>query len=62
VDWCFAGGNCYRRVLLETVLDRGAAAEPVALGFHAHGAALSGHAWVDRPGATAEPYDFTVRL
>jgi hypothetical protein len=60
--WCRGGGNCYRRALLETALDRSAAAKPLAFGFHAQGQAFSGHAWLDGTEATSETYDFTVRL
>lgn len=41
-------GNCYRRVLLEMALDRGAAAEPLMMGLPANGAANAGHAWLGR--------------
>lgn len=61
VDVC-CGANCYRRVLLETALDRGAAADPVALGFRARGPGLSGHAWIDGTEPTGPDYDFTVRI
>jgi hypothetical protein len=47
VDRIFPGGpNCYRRVLLEIALDRGAANEPLMLGFRAGGQPGSGHAWL----------------
>ena len=60
VDRCL-GANCFRRTLLETALDRGAASEAVSLGFSTGGAQLSGHAWL---GAEEQPvtYDFTVKL
>jgi hypothetical protein len=40
------GPNCYRRVLFEIGMDRGAAAELVQLGFQGSGEAGSGHAWL----------------
>ena len=40
------GPNCYRRVLLEVAMDRGAAAELVQLGFQRSGEPGSGHAWL----------------
>jgi hypothetical protein len=47
VDRCMpGGGNCYRRVLLEIALDRGAAAEPVRFGLREHGGPSSGHVWL----------------
>lgn len=55
------GGNCYRRALLEMALDRGAAAEPMLLGFDMQDDRLAGHAWL----ASAErdnSYPITVRL
>jgi hypothetical protein len=55
------GGNCYRRALLEVALDRGAAAEPLLLGFDMIDKRLAGHAWL--PGSEqAGTYHFTVRL
>ncbi len=47
VDALFPRGrNCYRRVLLETALDAGAASESVLLGFRQGGGPGSGHAWL----------------
>jgi hypothetical protein len=60
VDRCL-GANCFRRALLETALDRGAAREPVSLGFHAGPARLSGHAWLDADEQTAA-YHFALKL
>jgi len=56
VDACL-GPNCYRRVLLEVALDRGAASEPIRFGLKADGARMAGHAWLggDDPGS----YDIT---
>jgi hypothetical protein len=55
------GGNCYRRALLEVSLDRGAAAEPLLLGFDMISEKLAGHAWLadldDK-----NRYHFAVRL
>jgi hypothetical protein len=62
VDRLMPGGaNCYRRALLEIALDRGAAADPLLLGFMLQGDQLSGHAWLGSE-ANAEPYHFTVQL
>jgi len=44
--WWPGGPNCYRRVLFEIGLDRGAAAEVVQLGFQGSGEIGSGHAWL----------------
>jgi len=41
-----SGPNCYRRVLFEVAMDRGAAAELVQLGFDGSGQLGSGHAWL----------------
>jgi hypothetical protein len=61
VDACL-GANCFRRTLLETALDRGAAHEPVSLGFSAgEKSPLSGHAWLGAEEQTRS-YDFTVKL
>lgn len=47
VDRRWPGGpNCYRRVLLEVGMDRGAAADLVRLGFQRSGESGSGHAWL----------------
>src|SRR5262245_41422827 len=63
VDACIQRGcNCYRRALLETVLDRGAAQEPLAMGFNTKGPALSGHAWLAPSETPSAPYDFTLRV
>jgi Transglutaminase-like superfamily len=43
----FAESNCYRRVLLEIALDRGAATEKVMMGFREGGGTGSGHAWLE---------------
>lgn len=60
VDRCL-GANCFRRALLETALDRGAARESVSFGFSAAEPQLSGHAWLGAEEQTAT-YDFTVKL
>lgn len=53
------GPSCYRRTLLETALDRGAAEEKIALGLDV---GATGHAWiVPTPGRVAErPRDLDV--
>lgn len=43
---CPGGPNCFRRCLLETALDRGAAEQRIVLGLKAHGGPGSGHAWL----------------
>ena len=60
VDACL-GANCFRRTLLETALDRGAAAEPVSFGLAASDIGLSGHAWLGAEEQT-RTYDLTVKL
>ena len=53
VDRCWTGGpNCYRRVLFEVAMDRGAAGELVHLGLDDSGEIGSGHAWL---GASTAP-------
>lgn len=59
------GPNCYRRVLLEVSLDRGAAEEIVQLGFRSAGGAGSGHAWLGPevvPDDKPAPYDAIVSI
>jgi len=66
VDRWWAGGpNCYRRVLFEVGMDRGAAGEIVQLGFHQSGESGSGHAWLGSGMAADDGgrrYDAIVRL
>lgn len=63
VDAClWGGGNCYRRALLETALDRGAAREPLAMGLSAEGEGVCGHAWLTEAQRGAASYDVTIRL
>jgi hypothetical protein len=63
VDACHpGGGNCYRRALLETALDRGAAQEPLAMGFNSQGPQLSGHAWLGMNVGEPASYDVTFRV
>ncbi len=63
VDRCWPGApNCYRRALLETVLDRGAAGERLHMGLRRSGAPRSGHVWLDVEGTPAEAYDFEVTV
>src|SRR4051812_7712772 len=40
------GANCYRRALVETLLDAGAANEKMYFGLKAQGGPRSGHAWL----------------
>lgn len=48
VDAKMPGGpNCYRRVLLETRLDAGAARERIVFGLRKGGGRGSGHAWLE---------------
>ncbi len=49
------GGNCYRRVLLESALDRGAAVERVFMGLKHDGGPGSGHAYFAREAAEQPP-------
>jgi hypothetical protein len=53
--------NCYRRILLEIALDRGASREKVIMGFRQGGGPGSGHAWLesDPPAAV---YDALISL
>jgi len=44
--WHPGGPNCYRRVLLELALDRGAAEDRVMMGLRVSGSPGSGHAWL----------------
>lgn len=47
VDRLFiTGPNCYRRALLESALDMGAAAEPLMMGLRPADGACTGHAWL----------------
>jgi hypothetical protein len=63
VDARIPGGpNCYRRVLLEIALDRGAAAEPFHMGFNVSGGPVRGHAWLGMRGGSAEDHDASVAL
>jgi hypothetical protein len=63
VDQQFPGGaNCYRRALLEIALDRGAAAEPLRMGFRVQREGEPGHAWLGNRGGHAEDYDAVVDL
>lgn len=56
------GANCYRRVLLEISLDRGAAEEPVHIGLRSNGGPRSGHAWLGENRDTAEHYDAEIAV
>lgn len=48
VDTRMPGGpNCYRRVLLETRLDAGAARARIVFGLRKGGGKASGHAWLE---------------
>jgi hypothetical protein len=50
------GGNCYRRALIETAMDAGAASEPLHMGLQETGGAKSGHAWLGTP-TSSDRYD-----
>lgn len=54
--------RCYRRVLIEIALDRGAASEKVHLGLHATGGERSGHAWLASEGPAREAFDLVIEL
>jgi hypothetical protein len=62
VDGCLRGGNCFRRALLEVALDRGAAQDPLLMGFSFSNEKLSGHAWLADESTTPAAYDFTLRM
>src|SRR5450432_1479081 len=51
--------NCYRRALVEIVLDGGAAMEPLHLGLRVPGGPRSGHAWL---GPSDEGIRYDVQL
>lgn len=57
----FSESNCYRRVLLEIALDKGAAREKVMMGFREGGGAGSGHAWLESDPPVMS-YDAVVSL
>lgn len=60
IDAAAPGGpNCYRRTLLETALDRGAAREKIALGLDV---GRTGHAWIvaPRPRIAERPRELDV--
>jgi hypothetical protein len=57
------GGNCYRRVLLETRLDPEAASRQIVMGLVSGGGPRSGHAWFEgdgEPGRMA--YDAVISV
>lgn len=56
------GGNCYRRALLEMILDPQAATRPFSMGFSLTDQRLSGHAWLEAAEPNREPYDFVIQL
>lgn len=55
------GPNCYRRVLLETALDAGAARETVIFGLRKGGSKGSGHAFFESE-SEREGEGFDVRF
>jgi len=62
VDARMPGGpNCYRRVLLETALDAGAARERIVFGLRKGCGRASGHAWLEGEGA-GEGFEATFRV
>jgi hypothetical protein len=56
------GPNCYRRVLLEIRLDRGAAGQPIHIGLLSGGGPRSGHAWLGENRGRPEPYDVEIAV
>ncbi|MCK6549743.1 hypothetical protein L6R52_28155, partial [Myxococcota bacterium] len=63
VDARLSGASrCYRRVLIEIALDRGAASETVHLGLYARGGERSGHAWLASEGPARERFDAVIEL
>jgi Transglutaminase-like superfamily len=58
------GGNCYRRALLEIVIDAGAAEEKLYMGLKTHGGPRSGHAWLASwpDAANAAAYDVVLEM
>lgn len=66
VDRYWRGGpNCYRRVLIEVAMDRGAASEIVQFGFRSSGGMGSGHAWLGSEiglDGSDEAYDAIVSI
>jgi hypothetical protein len=51
------GSNCYRRVLVESALDPGAARERVHFGLDRGAGPGSGHAWLDSDTSQAKQYE-----
>ena len=66
IDSRWPGGpNCYRRVLVEVSMDRGAAEDVVQFGLRSEGGAGSGHAWLGpdiAPDGRPSPYDAIVSI
>jgi hypothetical protein len=56
------GARCYRRVLSEIALDRGAAEAPFVLGFDGGGSRRAGHAWLGEARGRERPYDVEIAL
>ena len=56
------GDNCYRRVLLEIALDRGAAGEPFRMGIDKRGGTRSGHAWLGDERGARPRYDVELEM
>jgi hypothetical protein len=52
--------SCYRRVLIETMLDAGAAEERIYFGLRVPGGPRSGHAWLG--GDPAQAYDVQFEM
>jgi hypothetical protein len=61
VDLACLRRNCFRRALLEVVLDAGAATEPLYLGFRKDGGQFTGHAWLASTG-TAQTFPAQFQL
>jgi len=54
--------NCYRRALLESSLDAGAAEEPLRMGLKLPGGPRSGHAWLGGSADADRGYDVRVEI
>jgi hypothetical protein len=56
------GGDCYRRVLFEILLDPVSASEPVHFGIQQHGGPKSGHAWLGEAETLPAVYDVVFSM
>jgi hypothetical protein len=57
-----SSSNCFRRALVEVSLDRGAAREPLMMGFRHGGGDRSGHAWLGSEAEPSERYDAVIAI